>query len=368
MKIRKQKSESRIRLANEGEPIGLVGLENEFAVGAEGWLQLAPYGDFPHRLGLQRVDPAAAQAMVAGFNSIWGRLKRFFTGTPLYVGHPDLPGMGNEYPDATVYGVFTELAARADGLYGRVALTPAGARLIEGRRYRSVSPHWLAEEIGAEQGHKLLRPIRLQSVGLTNRPNLPVKELGNEGEPDRLPPNSPQSDSLTPNRLQPNAATDEQIHAAITQLKAQISDLQSAQAALANERDTLQAEKLQFKAQAALERQARIDLLLDHALSTGRITPAERPGWAAALGNEADFAMKAVELGARAGKVKTTSVTGNLGERKLALANAQERLAVVQDLIQAKRTQGMDYDAAFVAVQRENPALFEAMKGQGARS
>src|SRR5688572_26042168 len=91
-----------IALANEGGEIEAIGLENEFSVGADGWVKIAPYGEHlkertvrDARLGgerrevfLQRLDRVAAQVMVDKFNSFWGKLKRFVQGVPIYKRHP----------------------------------------------------------------------------------------------------------------------------------------------------------------------------------------------------------------------------------------------------------------------------------------
>lgn len=157
-------------------------LENQFTVLQEEWLQLSPYGDYPHARGVQRIDRAAAEAMVAQFDSFTGRAGRLFGGVPFYAGHPDLPG-ASELADRKAYGWVVELAAREDGLYGRVKWSDAGLDLLRNAHYRFLSPFWEAKEIAVEAGRRIYRPVTLLSVGLTNQPNIPVKPLANETTP-----------------------------------------------------------------------------------------------------------------------------------------------------------------------------------------
>ena len=84
--------------------ISLVSFTNQLEMDAHGWAQLAPFGDYPGQAllrqtdgstlkftAIQRLDRAAAAAMVAKFKSPWHRVKRYFTGCPIFVGHPDAP-------------------------------------------------------------------------------------------------------------------------------------------------------------------------------------------------------------------------------------------------------------------------------------
>ena len=65
-------------------------------------------------------------------------------------------------------------ALKADPDRGLVAVfefTDKGAEAVSGKRYRFVSPAWTMSEDG--------RPDKLVSVGLTNKPNLPVSPVLN---------------------------------------------------------------------------------------------------------------------------------------------------------------------------------------------
>jgi phage I-like protein len=143
-------------------------------------IMLSPIGDYPHAKGVQRVDREAIEQLVLNFNSVLSRLGRFFVGVPFYVGHPDVPGLENSFPDRRAYGWVKELIARTDGLYANVSWSKAGKELIEEGHYRFVSPFWSATRVGAHGNEPIYRPEKLISVGLTNNPNLPVLPLENQ--------------------------------------------------------------------------------------------------------------------------------------------------------------------------------------------
>jgi hypothetical protein len=352
---------------NASEPAEMIAFVNQVAVAADGWAQLAPFGDYPGQAmvrqpdgaiktfpAIQRLDRAAADLMVARFKSPWNRLKRYFTGCPIYAGHPDAPAFANDYPDKSPKGMIVDLEARADGLFCKPVFTPEGSDLVENRRLRAFSAYWSAREIGGQPAPggrflKLYRPDFLKSAGLTNHPNLPVHLL-NEAQPPTPAPVKKQIilDFLAAHGITfANDAADADISDALRQLgdrlAARKGELESLRSELAN------------------ERQARIGSLLDSAIAAGRITPAQRPDWAARL--DADFANAAAELGKIAPALKTTALTLDFGARKAEIANAGERRDTLEALIRAEMSgNGGDYDRAFATVQKANPALFAAMK------
>lgn len=66
--------------------------------------------------------------------------------------------------DAPARGWIRELAARADGIWGRVDWTPEGRALVAGQAYRGISPVFLHDAAG--------RIARILRASLTNIPNL----------------------------------------------------------------------------------------------------------------------------------------------------------------------------------------------------
>jgi hypothetical protein len=171
----------------------VASLPNQFTVLQEEWVQLSPFGDFPHARGLQRMNRAAAEAMVAQFHSFRGRLGRLFGGVPFYVGHPDLPN-SSETVDRKAYGWIMEIEAREEGLFGRVKWSDAGLELLRNAHFKFLSPYWEAREIGQENGRRIYQPIALLSAGLTNQPNIPVRPLANSQESEGRAPRVPLQD------------------------------------------------------------------------------------------------------------------------------------------------------------------------------
>ena len=78
---------------------------------------LVPFGEFPHKQGLQLFDRAAAEGIVAGHNSALSKIVRHFGGGtyPVYVGHPDLPG--SKDADKRAYGWIENLTVAENGLH-----------------------------------------------------------------------------------------------------------------------------------------------------------------------------------------------------------------------------------------------------------
>lgn len=381
--------------ANEGAE--LCGFVNDLIVQHDGWAQLSPYGDFPGKAiirlpngglekvdAIQRVDRPAAEEMVREFKSILGTAKRFLRGRKLFIGHPDAPGLANDYPDKSPKGVFVDLEARDDGLYAKPVLTEEGSELIETESYKALSPYWTASEVGIENGKRVFRPNNFISAGLTNRPQLPVKHLMNEaGNPTTIMERAKLIALLKELGITlANEATDDQITDALKELGAKATTLANekteTEIKVNNQRveinrqtteiGNLKSEitNLQSRVSAAEsgfvnERKARIDLLLDRAVAEGRLTPAQRPDWASKL--DTNFANETIALGKLAPAFKTRSAVGDLGERKAEIANMQERQLKVQELV-AKRLKdfGESYDIAFANVRREQPGLFDAMQ------
>lgn len=362
-----------IALANAAEAItNLIGAANEIS-DTEEWIQISPLGDFPHAKGIQRVDTKAVQAMANHFTSLRSKLSRRFGGLPFFVGHPDVAGLANEYPDNKAYGWIMEVEARADGLWGKTKWSEAGKQMLANAHYKFFSPHWNAEA-ATENGKRILRPVELVSVGLTNKPNLPVNPLANAAETE----NQMKREDVLKMLQLGNEATDEQITqraaalvAAFNTLAIVQTDKQAAETALAsvraeksavetdlaNTRSTLETTKAHLES----ERDGRITILVENAVLTGKIREPEAAQWKADL--KTDFAGKSVALANAKPAVKTESKTGDMGKRRdsVAIANEQERRGKVLGLVNAKMKDGLDYDTAWAQVQREQPALFEAM-------
>lgn len=356
------------KLANEAATEGLLGMANELSAGD--WICLSPIGDFPHARGMQRVDAAAVSAMANQFNSALAKVGRaLFGGVPFYVGHPDVPGMANEFPDRKAYGWVKALEARADGLHGQIEWSEPGKTLLANKHYKYFSPYWDARTVGTEKGKTVYQPTALLSVGLTNQPNLPVKPLANAK--DNM--NKELRDALCQRLKLANTATDEEIGSAITALQASVNTLGNERTQLSNDLQT--AKTAQTAAHTAevtkhAETKTRLEnvmvqrnkLALDLAVKEGRIAPAEREEWTTKLAN--DYDANAKVMAEKKPTLKTSTMAG-LGERRTTLANVgdvQERSRKVQTLVQKEmKDVGCDYSTAYQNVRMANAALFEEM-------
>lgn len=346
------------QLANEANPNGLVGISNELT--EADWIQLTPLGDFPHARGLQRVSKGSVEKMANHFNGMLSSAKRaLFGGVPFYVGHPDVPGLANEYPDKRAFGWIKALEARADGLYGQVEWSEPGKAMLANKHYKFFSPYWDAKEIGSERGRVVYEPVTLLSVGLTNQPNLPVKPLANAKDEAMT---KEQRDALCQQLKLANTATDQEINAAASAIIARAETV----TALANDKTTAESalgteksEHGKTKTTLANAVKERNKLALDNAIDKGRIKPAERADWETKLTE--DFSKYSVELANQQSGVKTAATAGIGARRNVTMANTEREAAEkVQSLIQKEMQETKcNYETAYNRVRMANAALFE---------
>ena len=179
-------------------------------------VQLSPFGEFALHDGgkmngaVQHCTRDAFEAMVANWKA---------------AGSPDILV---DVDHASATGGSTEAAAWARnlrvedcGLCADFELTPRGRNLIGGRQYRYVSPGWTLSADGT--------PLALCSVGLTNRPNLPVKPVVNADDAGGRDPDDPKPDNEGHQTMDikmiaaalglPETATEEEILAAVKAMK-----------------------------------------------------------------------------------------------------------------------------------------------------
>jgi len=397
-KIRRQV----VALANEDSAQTELAIENDLTIGPDGWVKIAPFGDFikertvrldngqtEQQAFIQRLDKEAAQRMVDKFNSVAGRIKRFVQGVPIFKQHPDLGTHSPEVlsngadQDKNTYGVFGDLEVRGDGFYGRPILTDAGRVAVENEGLKFLSPFWRGRVVGETPNKfKIFSPDVLLSAGLTKYPNIKGGETLANATDHKIMREKLIALLATFGIALANAAKDDEVETAIKQLgeKAKSADAlanekqtlatarATAETALTNEqsaRTQLQTQLTERETSLANERKDHIELLLDNSIMHGRITIAERSQWATALANEKEFAAKKKELLSRAPASKTAAITAGAGERKgeiEVLANEAERREKVQELVAEKTSKGMPYDQAFAQVRKQQPGLFGQMK------
>jgi hypothetical protein len=377
-----------VQFANTNHATVLVEITNELSIDGDGWAQIAPMGDFPGMAliddgpgalkkvpAIQRIDKAAIANMVAEFQNSRKGAKKFLAGRPIYVGHPDVPGYESRYPDKSPKGVFADIAERNGAFMGMPVFTNEGSDLVENRKLRALSGRWSAEEVGEENGVKIFRPTVFISAGLTNKPNLPVQLLNEKGETN---PNQKMKRkllalfaalSLKPQFANAEEPTEAETEAAIDQAKSSVTTLANEKQQLTQKVTTLETEKTTLTTDLSTartsfsnERNARIKDELDLAVTTGRITAADRGNWEGRLKVDTNFANELTALRALRPTVKTDSVTIDRGSRKIEVANAAERRELVAELVNEEMEGSKcDYDKAYAKVQRKFPQLFEAM-------
>lgn len=380
-------------LANEAQPTGpaFVGLGNEFGgVAGEGWARV-PYGEWPHDLGLQRFGRPEAEEIVRYFKSTWNTLKRAITGLPIYRGHPDwadelekqrtalaneadrraldlrIADMRRRWPDRREYGSIADIEARADALYIKPVLTPAGAALVNEGGLKFFSPHWIGKELGTAGGKPVYGPAFLLSIGLTARPNIGGTSLVNSQTMNK--------DLLIQllaalGRTVAADATDEQLNTELTAAIPVATALKGRpeQTALANEQSRvteIQGRLTVAETALANERtahtattKARNEALVSAAVREGRVVEANRAVWIGRL--ERDFAGESVALGNEKAAIKTESVTHGLGDRKAQASASSKFTALVNERVSKTNE---SWDAAWQATKRtaEGKALYTEM-------
>lgn len=384
-----------------GQEQTIICFANQLELQGDGWAMLAPYGQFPgvattvqpdksirRQRAVQLVTREAAAEMVNEFRSFGSRLKRFLRGVPIYVGHPDAIGIGDRFPRKEPIGTIAELDARETGLWCRPVFTNEGCDYLEGTHGLGFSARWTASDAGLIDNQPVFRPTKLLSAGLTDQPNLPV-ELLNEAEaaPGRTETaaQNPMDRTKLIGALRKlgvelaNDASDEQIETALST----VGERLNASATLANEKTTLTterdtarteletargtittvtAERDTARTELANERTARIGLVLDTAVLSGRITHAERPKHEDAL--KADFANASEELGKLQPRIKVTSVLGDITARKAEIAN-DSPAGKFRALVKKHTAAGKSAAAAINAAIAEAPEVYAEFRNSG---
>jgi phage I-like protein len=145
----------------------------------ECWYHLVPIGRFPGVIELspgreieviQDIDAAAIAALA---NSFGGKILVDFE-------HRSTLPNG----DTTAAAWLTKVEARENGLWGLFEFSDVGKPAVENKRYRFLSPELGVDASGVSKDGDTVRPVALESVGLTNRPNLKTLTPLSNKEPD----------------------------------------------------------------------------------------------------------------------------------------------------------------------------------------
>jgi phage I-like protein len=278
---------STVALAPASKPAATAG---RFAL--EPWSHLAPRGEFAHGESgtLQVIDDRALAAMVNQFRAEATR--------------PNFPGLLVDFdhfsydPDkpSTAAGWVVAMERRDDGLWGRVRWTEAGEEAVTNGEYRFISPTWLRRDMEpvapespasgpAPASPARQRPVRLDSLALTNSPNLrgmvPLSNSRRSAAPQTAPADA--GPKTTTNRKMKSVcsllglhedAAEQAVHAEVTKLLNRAASAEAALAPLNNRATQLEADN-----KALLDAQVEADLVI-HA---NKFPAAAREKWKTAL-------------------------------------------------------------------------------------
>lgn len=326
-----------------------------------------PYGSY--RFGkyrgtetTQTFDEASADALA---NELAAAVARDEPGIPVYQGHPDVPSLASKYPDKAAIGWVKAWQKTREGVRAVVEWLRD-----PGKGFGWHSPYWFGPIAPAGAGLANCHVDHIESIGLTNAPNIPEFRLANEArqeEPDK------ESTTMTPEQIEalrkalglPEDATPEQIVEAARKAAADKAAAEAAKAtaeadaatkveAAQAEADAAKEEKRKSDEAFANERAARIGLTLDQALAAGNITPAMRPAWEKRLGEDFEAGRAAL---ANERAVKTNSALSGLSPAAAATAGdpAARRAALVNERM---RQTGCTRDEAWFAESDLHPELF----------
>jgi hypothetical protein len=354
-------------------------------IGAGDWIRIAPYGEHGNKVGLQVFDRAGAEAMVKAFNSVETKLSTLFRGLPIYEGHPDDEGWKRANPGirAAAVGRVKKLETRDDGLWALAAWNEAGERLVRGETpaYTAQSPHWGMLPIPGRP--KAFQPVELWSIGLTNQPNISGTEMGLNEIDTASPMKEILIKLLAAHGISVAAdAADDAIIAAATDAiakagpakaaaegemaaaKNEAATLKTQLTAAQNELTGLKADLVKATAAGAAERAARATAVITAAINEGKLTEAQRAEFTTALVGATDFDAKAKEIGQMRKAINTQNKVAGAADRKGESAVDNTKLTAINEAVTKKAKEAnLSHHDAYMAVKREQPALFAATNG-----
>jgi hypothetical protein len=140
----------------------------KFNFNEDAWIHVTPLGEFAHAGAgvVQVIDVEALKAITEDFKAKAGTEN--FPGLLVDFDHFS---MDTDKPSEAA-GWISALRADAEGLWAKVRWTSKGKDAVEGGEYRLVSPVFPQPSLCEDLGKNRIRPRQLQSVALTNEPNI----------------------------------------------------------------------------------------------------------------------------------------------------------------------------------------------------
>ena len=332
-----------------------------------------PYGEFMNGKYLQVIDRKAGEAIAKYFAN-----HQIDRGLPVYIGHPDHKDFRDQHTDGSSYGWVVNIEPADEGLDLTVDWNEAGVYLYKQKRFKSASPNMRFNLLRAMLSGNRISPSRIKSLGLTNNPNIPGTDLGNEAMDDEAISNQPnpqegnkfmEREELITLLELANEATDQEITDALGKLvengkalelaNEKIETLGKDHAKLTIVSDQLDAANTKLDGvtkELELANEKSANLILDAAIEDGKITPANKPAWLDRF--KTDPAAAEVELANEKIPLPTKSKTADLdlGGK----ANAHNKQSQILELANERmEDKGCDWDTAYRWLKKKQPALFE---------
>ena len=137
----------------------------KFSLPSDNLYMIASKGEHPHPKGLiQVIDDESINKMVSNFQE--EKKNPLFPGILVDREHDSQNGKTESA------GWITNLVAKPDGLWANIAWTSEGEKDVLGGVYRLTSPVWKRSDCIDLDKDGRCRPVRLDSLALTNQPNL----------------------------------------------------------------------------------------------------------------------------------------------------------------------------------------------------
>ncbi len=360
--------------------------EGRYELPADGWYQIAPMGEYPHGAGgvLQVIDARAVAALSSRVPQ--GPVN-------ILVDYDHFSYQQNKPSEAA--GWIAELSGRDTGLWGRIRWTPEGEAAVRSGRYRFLSPVWLARECGevttvesaagdrvdaapkatsvAVPGRRV-RPLRLDSAGLTNNPNLkgmePLSNRAAEGfESPRAADEREITNTLTREARKKGSMTqvmtelglgaesaEEAAVAAVQALKNRVSALERANAQLLNSQTESDLDRYQDRIKPEKRQEWKQALLVNRAETLELLEGIRVPTVAPDGGRAAEGPAEA-ESGLRLHNRALAGTPRDLSTLRLHVTRAGQQRA---EVLAYQNRHGCPFDMAWRAVKAEKPELFPA--------
>ena len=140
----------------------------KFDFNEDAWIHVTPAGEYAHAGAgvVQVIDDEALKAITEDFTA-----KAAVENFPGLLVDFDHFSMDTDKPSEAA-GWISALRADAEGLWAKVRWTSKGREAVEGGEYRLVSPVFPKPSLCEDLGENRIRPRKLQSVALTNEPNI----------------------------------------------------------------------------------------------------------------------------------------------------------------------------------------------------